>query len=294
MGFIFCEDSMSSCGADLTANSLVTSLTDSDFPDIPLFDVNDVDLKMPVTLTRHSEMYKDVVKPSIDQLMDQDGIFAKMYAGMAEQLQKEYKASRITGAEYSKAYVNLMTAVLQGSMTFLFQSEQSFWTSQSAQIQAITARVAFEGERAATVQRNIDARTAKVANATAKLGLATADAQYCTAQYNLSSMLPAQLDVLQAQEKLVTEQHEVQRAQTMDTRSDGFTPVSGVLGRQKLLYEEQIAAYEKDSKMKAAKLFTDAWAVMKTMDDALVPPTGFTNASIDTILTSIKTTNGLS
>lgn len=113
-----------------------------------------------------------------------------------------------------------------------------------------------------------------------------------TAQFNLSDIAPQQLRNLQAQQKLFTEQMEAQRGQTSDLRSDNF-PVAGVMGKQKLLYAQQITSYQRDAEVKAAKLFTDAWITQKTIDEGLVPPNGFTNASVDTVLTALKANNGL-
>jgi hypothetical protein len=134
--------------------------------------------------------------------------------------------------------------------------------------------------------------------------------------YNLVTILPKQADLLDAQEadmtketevkdynldfilpaqkNLITEQMESQRAQTMDTRSDGATAVVGVLGKQKDLYTQQITSYQRDSEVKAAKLFTDAWITMKTIDEGLLAPDGFENANIDLILATLVTNNDLS
>lgn len=116
--------------------------------------------------------------------------------------------------------------------------------------------------------------------------------QNSTLAYTLAQTLPQQLLNLQEQERMLKEQKESQRAQTADVRSDGLTVV-GVLGKQKALYSQQITSYERDAEVKTAKIFSDAWITQKTMDEGLVPPTGFTNASLDTILTKLKINNGL-
>lgn len=113
-----------------------------------------------------------------------------------------------------------------------------------------------------------------------------------TASYNLSTVLPQNVSVAREQEKLVKEQTEVQRAQTSNNRSDGL-PVSGVLGKQKDLYTQQITSYLRNDERSAAKIFTDAWTVMKTIDEGIIPPTNFNNASIDTVLAKLKANNGL-
>lgn len=109
-----------------------------------------------------------------------------------------------------------------------------------------------------------------------------AETQTAINQYQLSTMLPAQ-------HQLLLQQHEVQRAQTQDTGINGGPLTGGLIGRQKALYEQQVKSYKSDSELKAAKLFTDAWTVMKTIDEGLQPPNGFSNTSVNEVLNTLKT-----
>lgn len=133
--------------------------------------------------------------------------------------------------------------------------------------------------------------------------------------YNLTYMLPAQKALVEAQTanqsaqttghtyqttnilpeqvKLIKEQMEVQRAQTMNTRSDNTTTIVGSVGKQKDLYTQQITSYQRDSEVKAAKIFADAWTVQKTIDEGLTAPTAFTNATLDEVMAAIQTNNNL-
>lgn len=106
-----------------------------------------------------------------------------------------------------------------------------------------------------------------------------------TKTYTLSDMLPAQ-------HQMIMEQVEGARAQTMDTRIDG-TPVVGLVGKQKDLYTQQIESYQRDAEVKAAKMFIDTWVTQKTIDEGLIAPTVLQNASIETVMSRIKTNNGL-
>lgn len=99
-------------------------------------------------------------------------------------------------------------------------------------------------------------------------------------------------NIMPAQEDVLKEQHEVQRAQTMDIRSDAITSISGAIGKQKELYTEQISSYQKDARYKAAKLWVDGWITQKSLDEALLPPNQFTNTEIDEVLQTLK--SGLS
>jgi hypothetical protein len=114
-----------------------------------------------------------------------------------------------------------------------------------------------------------------------------AKAQADSSIYQLTFQLPKQTEVLTAQVKLTQEQHETQRAQTLDARSDGAT-VTGVLGVQKSLQNQQIVSYKRDTQIKAARPFIDAWITMKTIDEGTLPPTNFSNASLDQVLTIVR------
>ena len=159
-------------------------------------------------------------------------------------------------------------------------------------MQAITALVQLETAKVQLAAVQLEAMNQRANYALTKIRLAGESVAYCTAQFNLNDMLPAQLLLNEAQRKMVSEQMEAQRAQTLNTRTDGAT-ITGVLGKQKDLYSQQITSYQRDSENKAARLFTDAWITMKTIDEGLIPPTSFQNASVDTVLTRVKLNNGL-
>lgn len=111
------------------------------------------------------------------------------------------------------------------------------------------------------------------------------DIQNQTADFQLEGILYKQSNLLQ-------EQIESQRAQTSDTRTDGAT-VTGSVGVQKDLYRQQIDSYQRDSELKAARLFSDAWITQKTIDEGITPPGAFSNASVDAVLSTIRSKNGL-
>ena len=106
-----------------------------------------------------------------------------------------------------------------------------------------------------------------------------------TAEYNKNTMLPAQL-------KLTQEQTETQRAQTLNSRSDGTTVV-GYVGKQKDLYSQQIDSYKRDAEIKAAKLVSDGWMTQKTIDEAELTPSSFQQNMVDAVLQRVKQNNGL-
>jgi hypothetical protein len=177
------------------------------------------------------------------KVIDGTGTFDFLMSAFRVHLKGEFDAGRITGAQYTEAYIALTSAAMQNATQFLLGRDAAFWQAVAAQQQAKTAA------------------------------------------YTLEQVLPLQ-------KQLAQEQLEAARAQTLDTRSDG-TPVTGSVGAQKDLYRQQITSYKRDAEIKAAKVFTDAWTVQKTVDEGLDPPVQFSNANLDVILNKIRTENDL-
>lgn len=278
---------MATHGSEVNANLLMSVLLAGELQDLPEIDWDNEAFKIPTDL--ESDLYKSVQRLSnVDLTMGVvggTGTFDALMRGFKAHLQEEYDANRISGAEYTKAFIALTANAMQNAVQFLLGRDGAYWQSVIAQAQAITARVALETAKVQHMSVLAEMRTARANYALTKLKLSTEDVAFATGQYNLNYILPQQ-------RLLLTEQTEVQRAQTLNTRTDG-TVVAGVLGKQKDLYTQQITSYKRDAEVKAAKLFTDAWTVQKTIDEGLLPPNGFTNASLDTILTTIKSNNDL-
>ena len=185
-------------------------------------------------------------------------------------LNREYKNGRITGAEYTKAYIASIQYAAAGGLQFLLQKDQAYWQALTAQMNLINGRVSLAIAKTQLANVQIEANTAKVNYALTKAKIATENAGYIS----------------------VSEQGEAQRAQTSDVRSDG-APVVGVLGKQKSLYTQQIESYKRDAEVKAGKLWIDAWITMKTIDEGLLPPDQFTNTEINEVLVALKANNAI-
>lgn len=341
-----------SYGGDVTANGLLAALLAGESITIPNVDLTGDLFQIPGDMD--SEFYKPVTRLTNEDLTERmvggAGAFDALMDGFRCHLKEEYEKGRITGAEYTKAYIALTEAAMANGVQFLLGRDQAFWSAVQAQAQAITARVQLEVTKVQYAALRIEAMTGCANYALAKLRLATEDVTFGQGKFNLDQMLPAQKEgqdlqndglglqnigqttansiaafnlgqilplqrteldlrnsgltiqnntstyqlsnLLPEQLKLLKEQYESQRAQTQDTRSD-YLPIAGVLGKQKDLYSQQILSYQRDAEVKAAKLFTDAWITQKTIDEGLNPPTGFTNDSLDPILTTLKSVNNL-
>lgn len=304
-----------SCGAEIEANELMETLLNGvDGIEIPDVDLTGDDFKFPTTdlrvpITRLTNAHLTTGNPESGS-----GTFDVVMKSISNQLKVEYEQGRITGAEYTKAFTALVSSALSSATSFLLQRDQSYWQSQLLQIQAITARVQLETIKADYIKVKLEALTTKANYATAKIALANASNQYCltkneletlrplqaaglvadnaTKVYTNANLLPAQKDNLLSQGRLLNEQVEVQLAQTADLRTDG-TVITGSVGKQKALYSQQITSYQRDAEVKATKLFTDAWITQKTIDEGILPPDAFNNASLQTILEKLKLNNGL-
>ena len=276
-----------SCSAEVEANRLLEELTKGD--DFTLPDINMSGPEWDIPGGDGSPIFGAITKITNESLTTREvggsGTFDALMESAHNHLKAEFKANRITGGEYTKAYIAMMESCMSNAVQFLLGRDQAYWAAALAQIQAVTARVTLATSKAQFVLAKIQALSAKSEYALTKMKIATESETYCAALFNASQMLPQQL-------KLITEQTESQRAQTLDTRTDGAV-VKGSVGKQKELYSQQITSYQRDAEVKASKLFTDAWITQKTIDEGLNPPNGFTNASIDTILAKLKSNNGL-
>lgn len=190
-----------SCGADITANELMQSLLAGKDFTVPNVELNADNLKVPTGA--NSEMYASILRLKISDLtegkVNGNGAFDALMGSVAVHLKQEYEKGRITGAEYTKAYAELVTAAMTQGTQFLLSKDQVYWTAQQSQIQAVTAMIQMESERVRLAALKFEALTAEANYALTKVRLANEDAQYCAAKFNLEHILPNQKALLEAQ-----------------------------------------------------------------------------------------------
>lgn len=285
---------MAGNGADTVANSIFDAVMGGvDLSPLPEVDLSDPNFQIPDPAGLSGEITKLTNADLTTGVIGGTGTFDVLMSGFKSYLQQEYDKNRITGDMYAKTFIALTESAMGQAVQYLLGKDAAYWAAITAQQQALAAQ-------AQTITARIQAETAKLQlgiaqseflkaqadYALTKLKLATEDQTYGAAAYTLEYILPQQ-------EKMLREQAEAARAQTMDTRSDGITAITGSIGKQKDLYAQQITSYQRDSEVKAAKLFIDSWTVMKTIDEGLLPPTGFNNTALDEILSTLRTANGL-
>lgn len=222
------------------ANELFDQLTegvDVDI-DIPTVDV-DTDIDLPEEV---GPIYEEIPRVSINDLtqlqLDGQGVFDVLMQGVNLHLEEQHKKNRITGGDYAKVYTAAIESVAAQSIQFLLSKDRAYWESVNAQTTAQLAalqkaRVKGEMEvlrlqihlaQLESVKAELQAHTLKNQLAESKMALVTAYNNILTSEN---------------QAKLVAEQMEAARGQTLDTRSDG-SPISGMLGTEKELRQTQM------------------------------------------------------
>jgi len=101
--------------------------------------------------------------------------------------------------------------------------------------------------------------------------------QQATQEYQLNQMMPVALGIEQhklnfqmpAQTDMIKEQRETQRAQTLETRSDALTPISGLLGHQKNLLDMQINLTGEQVELTVEQKEAERSKTMDTRSDGL-------------------------
>ena len=276
------------CGIETEANSLMAQLTSGVDFTIPVIDLTQPQYQLPNSVG--SKLYEAITPITNSDLttgvVGGSGTFDVLMQGIAALLQQEFDKNRITGAEYAKAFIALTEGAMQNATAFLLGKDKAYWDAANAQIGAITASVNLETAKLQAAMMGINANTAQANYALTKAKLSTESANYCIAKFQLDEMLPAQ-------KALVVEQTEAAHAQTSNVRLDGITDVTGVLGKQRELYDQQITSYKRDSEIKVGRLYVDSWVTQKTIDEGVLPPDEFTNANINEVLIKLRDNNNL-
>lgn len=309
-------------GAD--TNTLFNQLTQDINVVIPNIDLSGPEYTLPVETP--DPMSLPVTKVDICDVTTRSiggtGAFDALMEGFAVHLKGEYEANRITGAEYTKAYIAASTAAMGSAVQFALQKDLTYWQAMTARISAMTARVQLQTAKAQMLQALFGALRERAGYALTKAQMMNASMEYRISEYTHTMMQPIQLDMLNKQSAgltlqneglsldneikdfnlnsiqpqqlhLLEEQTETARAQTLDTRTDGTTAVSGSVGKQKELYSQQITSYQRKTELDIAKIWSDAWTVQKTIDEGLIAPANFSNANVDAVLSRLRTQGGM-
>lgn len=197
---------MATNGGDVLASELMTALLTGEDVSIPNIDFSGSEYSIPGDI--NSDAYDVLVRLSDSDLttgaINGTGAFDKLMVGVAAQLQGEYDAGRITGVEYTKAYIALTGSALSSSLQYLLSRDAAYWQAVQAQAASVTARVQLATAKIQNAAAKLEAMTTKANYALTKLKLSILDTEYATGQYNLENLLPSQLAQTNAQTSLLS------------------------------------------------------------------------------------------
>lgn len=234
-------------------------------------------------------IYDPIDKIEIEDITTGDvngeGAFDKLMMSMKTHLLEQFNKNRITGDQFTKAYIELSLGCLNTSLQFVMGREVANWQllalkaqAQRAEAEAITAAVNLE--------------VAKAQLATQRYQAELIDAQFCLVKMQLGTE-EARQQLTWAQKNLTDEQFETARGATRDTLSTGGA-IQGMTLRQRNLLEQQKVSYERSDDARVAKLYLDTWVTRKTTDDAnlVALPNQFDTASIGQIFQQVRSKAG--
>ncbi|WAI96132.1 structural protein [Vibrio phage vB_VhaP_PG11] len=249
------------------------------------------------------------------------GIFDELMRSVKSHLEQEYTQKRITGDQYTKAYIAaLETTMAQGNQYLLnyMLTNQNIrlldWQIIAAernaelvqeQINNLKAQTQLLGEQITLAQKQQLQADQDLANSVKQENLL--DEQILQAKKQLDVM-DSQIAQQTAQTQLVGQQEAnalaentviVNTAAKVSTETEVLAqkriteeyqtkdtvagaPVEGVVGRQIQLYENQAAGYLRDAEQKAAKIFMDSFNTRTSVDDLN------TNETLDATVTGTQ------
>ena len=215
------------------------------------------------------------------------GIFDKLMATVAAQLQAEFKADRITQTDYGQVYVSALNNTLGQAIQFLLTKDQ-------AVIQAAT--LAAQYEKIALEKLQLEYQNEKLIVEREILVLQKDQLTAQIAQIQQQTLLVQSQILTDAGQRALIEQKTVTEvAQTQDNPTSNISAgYSGVVGKQNALYAAQTTGFTRDAEQKAAKLALDILATQLSTDDSMtVENTNMHPAAIGALVQKLATGIGV-
>ena len=201
------------------------------------------------------------------------GIFDKLMATVAAQLQAEFKADRITQTDYGQVYVSALNNTLGQAIQFLLTKDQA--ALQAATLAAQYEKIALEKDILELQKQQLTLQLAQLEQQTL--------------------LIQSQILTDAAQRTLINQKIVTETAQTRDNpNSDISAGYSGVVGKQNALYAAQTTGFTRDAEQKAAKLALDILATQLSTDDSMtVENTNMHPAAIGALVQKLATGIGV-
>ena len=330
------------------SKEILSSLTEGlDFT-IPNIDFNDKAFEIPQALIDALQKVPEPLTTDLltEKIVDGNGTFDAIMTAMKAHLKIEYNEGRITGAEYTKAYIAMLQSALQFAVQYLLGRDNAYFQAIGAQTQALTNSINIYKAKVELAIAQAQAHQNKAEYANRVLGLGTVEKQTLLTNAQTSKvteevklvtsqtakvtkeipMVEAQTEQIKKntdlaiantakvkeetrlvgtqilvqtqQEKLLKEQTEQIHAQTSDTKTDGSTEVTGLMGVQKDVNIKQgnLIVAQTDVQKQQKELLIEQTEqahaqVSDTQLDGKTPVTGYTgnqNSLLKQQVTSFK------
>ena len=191
------------------------------------------------------------------------GVFDVLMTTVKAHLNEEFEAGRIRATDYANSYVQLLGLALGESSQFVISKAKL-----AAEIKLIEAQTRGEDASTAIKQFQLDfILPNEIALKEAQLSIALKEVlikekQLEMAMYELTHKLPADVDLVKAQDALYTQKTITEKAQVDNT----VVGTGSVIDLSNKLLKEQASAYITNAEQTAAKLMIDTWVVRHTAD----------------------------
>jgi hypothetical protein len=204
------------------------------------------------------------------------GAFDQIMTAMQLRLEEEFSQGRITGDDYANVYLGAMTASMQQAVAFVLGKQTADAQAELTKVQVldVIADTLNKPKQGLLLDKQVLQLTAQIANVTADTTNKAKEGQVLDGQVKKLGT-----EDLLLKHKIVTEASQYDDV-VANVAGTGIN-VTGVIGKQKLLYKAQTDGFARDAEQKLAKLMVDTWNVRRTTDSGLTAAgTGLEDSNI--------------
>lgn len=242
----------------------------------------------------------DVDNVTADAIVSDDGIFPVLFKTVSDSLKEIADNGYITNDAIADVLARVTPNILEQSLNFALQSQRATYDTYTAKLNAqnmalqqLLLSEQVGAARAQAVNLAIQCEISRHNEVIAKHGETTALNQSIASgysaeqeQYNLQYILPAR-------KLLLDEQAEQAHAATANTRING-SPVTGSVGKQIELFDQQIASYKNADLVKFMQnVHINTWTVRKSTDSGVAVPEALSDTNFNEAAKSLADSLGI-